>query len=357
VWYSPDLGTTVGKVLGNDDGKSWVLAANFGRSVHLGHDERYDRADEFVEIVTQMWKSWEPGALIVDRSTGQFADPKKVHRTEYKGKFFNVKGTFTVPQSPQGHPVLLQAGQSGRGMAFAGRWADVVFTTFKNKEAGATQYQAIKQAVADSGRDPDEVKIAPAIGVLCAETPELVAEKERLIRDLARPEDGLALLCETLNVDFSDRPVDEPFSDKELAAMSWQGLRDRVITLSGKSNPSVGDFVQYSGRGTVDEGGRFVGSPVEVADQMEDWLGTCCDGFVLAAGYVPGAYEDFARLVVPELQRRGRVKREYAGSTLREGLGLPMSARGGAGATGRATAVDQGDVVASAVVAEATVGP
>ncbi len=299
-------------------------AANFGRDLHLEHDERYDRADEFVEIVTQMWKSWEPDSLVVDKTSGRFADPAKVHRTDYQGKFLRSNGTFTVPRSPQGRPVLLQAGASGRGMAFAGRWADVVFAAMRNKEAGAANYEAIRQAVTDAGRDPDQVKVTPAVTVITAETPELVKQKESLLRGLARPEDGLALLCEVLNVDFSDRPVDEPFSDDELAAMSWQGLRDGVIAASSKSNPSVADFVEFSGRGGLNGSGfPFIGTPEEVADQMEEWYATCCDGFVIAATNVPGSYEDFGRLVVPVLQQRGLVRREYAGGTLRGNLGLP----------------------------------
>ncbi len=334
-------------------------AANFGRSMHLEHDERYDRADEFVEIVEQMWTSWEPGALIVDKQSGRFADPARVHPTRYHGKFFDVHGTFPVPQSPQGHPVLLQAGASGRGMAFAGRWADVVFAAFRNKQAGEAGYAAIKQAAADAGRDPDLVKVVPAVTVITAETPELVAHKEALLRGLARMEDGLALLCEVLNVDFSDRPVDQPFTDAELAAMSWQGLRDGVIAASGKANPSVADFVEFSHRGSLNGSGfPFIGTPEQVADQMQDWFGSCCDGFVLAATNVPGTYEDFARLVVPILQARGLVRREYTGSTLRDNLGLPMPGRDHApAAAGSPPAVDQGDVVAAAVVAEATVGP
>ncbi len=163
------------------------------------------------------------------------------------------------------------------------------------------------------------------MGCVVASTEELAREKNRLMRSLARPEDGLALLCETLNVDFSDRALEEPFTDAELEAMSWHGLRDRVISTSGNSNPSVSDFVTYSGRGTADEGTVFTGTPQQVADQMEEWFGTCCDGFVLSAGSLPGSYEDFARLVVPELQRRGLVKREYTGATLREHLGLPVA--------------------------------
>lgn len=273
-----------------------------------------------------MWDSWDTDALVLDKEADVFADPSKVRRTVFKGDYFDIDGTFTVPASPQGRPILLQAGSSGRGQGFAGRWADVVFTAFRTKEQGVIQYQAIKRAAEAAGRDPESVLVAPAIGVIVAETAELVAQKEKLIRGLARPEDGLALLCETLNVDFSDRDVDAPFSDGELAAMSWQGLRDRVVAMSGKSNPSVRDFVTYSGRGTIDEGGLFTGTPTEVADQLEDWFGECCDGFVLAAASVPGSYEDFARLVVPELQRRGLVKTQYTGSTLRENLGLPMPA-------------------------------
>ncbi len=302
-------------------------ASNFGRKLHLGHDERYDRADEFVDIVTQLWTSWDPDALILDKVTGRFADPAKVHRTEHKGQFFDVSGTFTVPQSPQGHPVLLQAGSSGRGMAFAGRWAEVVFTGFKHKAAGVAIYNSIKQAAADAGRDPDLVKVTPAVGILVGETPELVAQKEQLLRNLAKPQDGLALLCEVLNVDFSDRPLDQPFTNEELEAMSWQGLRNGVLKASGKANPTVADFVHFSGRGTIDEAPMLKGTPEEVADQMEDWFGECCDGFVVAAGSVPGTYEDLARLVVPILQRRGLLRREYTGTTLRDHLGLPRPVR------------------------------
>ncbi|WP_323187301.1 LLM class flavin-dependent oxidoreductase [Streptomyces sp. NBC_00006] len=302
-------------------------AANFGRASHLEHDLRYDRADEFLQIVRDMWTSWDDDALVLDKSSGEFADPGKVRRTAFNGKYFDVNGTFTVPRSRQGHPVLLQAGSSGRGRAFTGRWADVVFTAYSSREAGEKQYRAVKQAVADAGRDPGQVVVAPAIGVVTAETPELVEKKYELIDALARPEDSLALLCEVLNTDLSTRPYDEPFTDKELADMSWQGLRDRVIQLSGTANPSVRDFVQYSGRGSLPKGGStLVGTPTQIADQLETWFGTCCDGFVISAASVPGTYEDFARLIVPELRRRGLVKETYAGDTLRGNLGLPAPA-------------------------------
>jgi FMN-dependent oxidoreductase (nitrilotriacetate monooxygenase family) len=302
-------------------------AANFGRDSHLGHDERYDRADEFLEVVTQLWTSWERDALIMDKSQGRFADPDKVHRTHHNGKYFRLNGTFTVPQSPQGHPVLLQAGASGRGMQFAGRWADIIFTLYKNQAMAIEQYKALKASVAGSGRDPERVAITPAISVITAETEELAHLKADLIRNLARPEDAQCLLGEILNIDFSARPPDLPFDDDELAAMSWQSYRDTVIRLSAKANPTAADFVRFSGRGTLDETPCFVGTPEQVADELQQWYDTCCDGFVLIGTSVPGAYEDFTRLVTPVLQERGLVDREYRGATLRENLSVPLPTR------------------------------
>ena len=302
-------------------------AANFGRSVHVAHDERYDRADEFVEIVRDLWTAWDRDALIIDKPDGMFADPAKVHPTDFDGKYFRVRGTFTVPQSAQGHPVLLQAGASGRGMRFAGAWAEIVFALYKNKQAGVDQYRAIRGAVEAAGRDPDLVTIAPAVTVVTGETEELADQKAQLIRGLARPEDAQALLGEILNIDFSGRPGDLPFADDELAAMSWHGYRDNVIRQSGKSNPTADDFVRFSGRGTLDELPCFIGTPEQVADEMEEWHNACCDGFVVTAATVPGAYEDFGRLVTPILRRRGLVDTDYTGTTLRENLGLPMPER------------------------------
>lgn len=302
-------------------------AANFGRDGHLGHDERYDRADEFVEVVRQLWMTWDRDALVLDKPDGAFADPSKVHTTRHSGTYFRVNGTFTVPQSRQGHPVLLQAGASGRGMQFAGRWADVVFAAYKSREAGVEQYRALREVTAVAGRDPDRLTVAPAIAIVTGETEELARQKAEFIRGLARPADAQALLGEVLNIDFSGRPGDLPFEDEELAAMSWHSLRDTVIRLSGTANPTADDFVRCSGRGTIDEVPVFVGTPAQVVDELEEWHDTCCDGFVLVGTSLPGAYEEFGRYITPELRRRGLVDSEYRGSTLRENLGLPLPER------------------------------
>ena len=303
-------------------------AANFGHAEHLEHDLRYDRADEFMEVVMGHWDTWEDDALIMDKATGRFADPDKVHRLDHVGRYFKSRGPLPVPRSQQGHPVILQAGMSGRGMAFAARWAELVFAAYPNLAAGRKQYAAFKQSFADAGRNPDEIKIAPAVKVVIGETASQAEEKLAIQAATSRPIDGLALLCEVLNVDFSKRPYEKPFTDEELAAVSWHSLRDRVIQGSGKKNPSVKDFVEFSARGTVNEGPNFVGTAVQVADQMEEWFNGACDGFVIQALETPGTYEDFVRLVVPELQRRGLYRTRYSGETLRDTLGLQRPARG-----------------------------
>jgi FMN-dependent oxidoreductase (nitrilotriacetate monooxygenase family) len=301
-------------------------AANFGRSTHIEHDLRYDRADEFMEVVLGLWDSWEEEAILMDRASDRFADPDKVHSLNYKGRFFDSRGPLTVPRSQQGHPVILQAGQSGRGMKFAGRWGELMFAVYSSLAAGQKQYQALRKAVEDEGRDPDLVKIMPEVKIICAPSESQAQDQRDLVASTARPIDGLTLLCEVLNVDFAKRPIDEPFTDAELASVSWHSLRDRVIAVSGKKNPSVRDFVEASGRGTVREGPLFVGTPTQVADQMEEWFGSACDGFVLSATSIPGTYEDIVRLVVPELQRRGLFRKEYSHDTLRGNLGLDKPA-------------------------------
>ena len=305
-------------------------AANFGGEAHPEHDARYDRADEFVEVVLRHWDTWEDDAIVFDRERGVFADPAKVHRLDHRGKWFRSRGPFTVPRSPQGRPVLIQAGQSGRGRRFAARWGELLFVILPRLDIAQRAYREIKAEAAALGRDPDRLYIAPAMYCVVGETRGMAEDKLAYIDKLAHPLDTLVLLSEVLNYDFAARPMDEPFTDADLAGLSGLlALRDRVVQVSGTPHPTTRDFVKHSGRGTVRELPRFVGSPRDVADGLEEWFsGRACDGFVLAATHVPGAYEDFARLVVPELQRRGLFHREYAGATLRENLGLPRAERG-----------------------------
>jgi FMN-dependent oxidoreductase (nitrilotriacetate monooxygenase family) len=303
-------------------------AHNMGADDHLEHDLRYDRADEFLEIVLSHWDSWGDDAIIQDRESGIFADPSKVRRLDHKGKWFKSRGPFTVPRTPQGRPVLIQAGQSGRGKSFAARWGDLVFVIYPNMEVAKRGYRDFKDQVAASGRDPATVRICPAVYCIVGETEAAAEEKRALIDGLARPVDGLSLLSEALNYDFASKALDDAFTDDELAGIKGlQALRDRVVASSGKRNPTLRDFVEITGRGTIREFPVFCGTPKRVADEMQAWLeGGACDGFVLAATHMPGTYEEFVRLVVPELQRRGVFRKEFTGTTLRENLGLPRAA-------------------------------
>ena len=303
-------------------------AMNMGRGAHLEHDLRYDRADEFMEVVMGHWNSWEDGAIVLNKETGQFADPKKVHRLDHKGKFFDSRGPFTVPRSPQGHPVIIQAGQSGRGRRFASRWAELVFVAYHGIENGKRDYKIMKDEVAAAGRNPEDLKITAAVYPVVAETRAEAEDMVALIDKLPKDIDKLSLLSEVLNFDFSTKGIDEPFSDEELASISGvQTMRDRVLAVSGKAHPTTRDFIDISGRGTFHDHTRMIGSVKDVADGLEQWFTErACDGFVVAASHVPGAYEDFVKLVVPELQRRGLYHKDYAGVTLRENLGLARPA-------------------------------
>jgi FMN-dependent oxidoreductase (nitrilotriacetate monooxygenase family) len=305
-------------------------ARNMGHASHDEHDRRYDRADEFMEVVLGHWDAWDDDAIVADRGTGLFAHPDKVHRLDYNGKFFRSRGPFTVPRSAQGHPVIIQAGQSGRGTTFAARWAECVFVAYHALARGKIEYAAFKDKIAAAGRDPALVKVCTAAYPVVAETRAEAEDKLALIDSLPKEVDSLSLLSEVLNFDLSRQPIDQPFTQEEMD--SWtgaQGQRERLRRELGGRMPTPRDFIDITHRGTFRDHPRFVGSPKDVADGMEEWfVGRACDGFVIAASHVPGAYEDFSRLVVPELQRRGLHQRDYAGPTLRDNLGLPRPAPG-----------------------------
>lgn len=305
-------------------------ALNMGATRHIEHDKRYDRADEFMEVVMGHWDTWEDGAIVADRQSGLFAHPEKVRRLDYKGEHFASRGPFTVPRSAQGHPVIIQAGSSGRGQRFAARWAECIFVAYHALDQAQRDYAAFKALVAAAGRDPDKVFVCAGVYPIVAETRAEAEDHAALIDALPKEIDSLSLLSEVLNFDFSRQPIDEPFTQEEID--SWtgvQGMRDRIRRELGNRMPSPRDFINITRRGTLHDHPRFVGTPKDVADGLEEWFETrACDGFVVAASHVPGAYEDFSRLVIPELQRRGLFHLDYTGPTLRENLGLDRPATG-----------------------------
>jgi FMN-dependent oxidoreductase (nitrilotriacetate monooxygenase family) len=299
-------------------------AQNFGVSQVLGHDERYDRADEFLEATTALWDTWDDDALVLDRDGGVFADPEAVHELDHHGEWFDVRGPLTVPRSPQGRPVLLQAGSSGRGRDFASRWAEVIFTGDPGIEVARSHYQDQKSRIAELGRDPDLVRMLPMAYAVVGETRAQAEDRERvLLEDLVDPMASLTLLSELMNHDFSGLGLGDPITDELIESVSGiRGLVQNLRAHIGGDTVTLGDLAGH--RATLLQGPRFVGTGRDVADQMQEWFDTgACDGFVLAATHCPGAYEDVCRMVVPELQRRGIFRDRYTGSTLRDHLGLP----------------------------------
>ncbi len=303
-------------------------AQNYGFTQVLDHDARYDRADEFLEATTGLWDTWDDDALVLDREGGTFADPDKVRELNYEGEWFKVRGPLTVPRSPQGRPVLLQAGSSGRGRDFAGRWAELIFTGDPGIEVARSHYKDQKDRIAELGRDPATVKMCPMAYTVVGESRAQAEEREQLfLNELVDPQASLTLLSELMNHDFSSMALDDPITDELIESVS--GIRGLVKNL----RQHIGDDITLADlaghRATLLQGPRFVGTGTEVADQMEEWFeGDACDGFVIAATHVPGAYEDVVRLVVPELQRRGVFRDRYTGSTLRDHLGIARPARG-----------------------------
>jgi FMN-dependent oxidoreductase (nitrilotriacetate monooxygenase family) len=302
-------------------------AQNFSVKQHAEHDRRYDRAEEFIDVVSRLWDSWEDGAIVGNRQSGTFAEPEKVHELNHHGEFFDVRGPLTVPRSPQGRPVIIQAGQSGRGRQFAAKWADLIFTGDPSQAVAAEHYREQKALVSEHGRDADAVRVLPMVYVIVGETEQIARDKESIfLNDLVHPMASLTLLSEVTNHDFSGHGLDDVVTDELIDSVSGiRGLVQGVKRHIGDETLTLRVLANH--RATLLQGPRFVGTGEQIADQMDDWFQSrSCDGFVIAATHFPGAFEDFVRLVVPELQRRDLMRTAYIGSTLRDNLGLERPA-------------------------------
>jgi alkanesulfonate monooxygenase SsuD/methylene tetrahydromethanopterin reductase-like flavin-dependent oxidoreductase (luciferase family) len=228
-----------------------------------------------------------------------------------------------VPRTPQGHPVVIQAGASARGKEFSARWGELIFVAPRDFDAAKDDYAVLKAGAAAAGRDPDSMKIANLFYPIVAETRAEAEDKRAAYEKLSTEMDQLSLLSEALNFDFATKGLDEAFTDDEINGIQgMQAMRDRV-TSTGVKNPTVRDFMTITRRGLLHEGNTVVGDAKGVADEMERWFNEpSCDGFVIGPTHQPGTFEDFVKFVVPELQKRGIYRKDYTGSTLRDHLGL-----------------------------------
>ncbi|MGI9614271.1 MAG: LLM class flavin-dependent oxidoreductase [Acidimicrobiales bacterium] len=304
-------------------------ARNMGLAEAIDHDTRYDRADEFMEVVHGHWDTWADDALVLDQENGLFANGDRVQRLDHAGDEFLSRGPFTVPRTPQGHPVVIQAGQSGRGQRFAARWGELLFVSHGKIERAKAAYDKVRTEAAAIGRDPDQMRITNLVFPVAGRTLAEAEDKKAAYDELPNDIDELSLLSEGLNFDFSTKGLDDPFTDEELEGLSGiQAIRDRVMDHTGNPHPTVRDFMRVTGRANLSH--AVVGGPTELADHFEEWFTEpACDGFVIGGSYTPGTFEDFVEIVVPELQRRGLVRSDYTGTSLRDHLGLPRPPVGG----------------------------
>jgi FMN-dependent oxidoreductase (nitrilotriacetate monooxygenase family) len=298
-------------------------AWNFSKEKHPEHSVRYERAKEFVEVVSSLWDSWEDEAIIADKESGIFADPDKVHYVNHKGNEFSVKGPLNLPRSPQGRPVIIQAGASETGQQLAAQTAEVIFTAWQTLKEAQLFYKNVKSLLASNGRSPDCLKIMPGIFPVIGATEDEAREKEAQLQELVLPAVGLSMLSVSLNVDLSKYPLDGPLP--ELPNLDHiNGGKSRFTLVSDMAKREGLTIRQLINRVTGARGHRTIyGTPIQIADQLEEWfVNQACDGFNIMPPYLPGGLEEFVNLVVPELQRRGLYRTEYTGTTLREHLGL-----------------------------------
>jgi len=302
-------------------------ARNFGGGVHPAKETRYRRAREFVEVVSGLWDSFDDGALTFDREKAQFYDPAKLHVLNHEGEFFRVRGPLMVPKSPQGRPIVVQAGASEDGRQLAAETAEVVFTAQQTFEDARTFYGDVKRRAREAGRDPDTILIMPGFGVLVRETQAEADAAFQQLQDLINPDVGVSLLSRYLATDISKYDIDGPLPELPSGGdvFSRAGLLMEAARRDGLTIRQLYQKIA-GGRGHF----QLVGSVQHVADVMESWFtGGAADGFNLIPPVFPIAVEQIVQHLVPELQRRGLFRTAYEGKTLRQKLGLPtpVSAR------------------------------
>ena len=294
-------------------------AANFGRS-HPKHAERYAVAEEFVDVVNGLWDCWEDGAIVIDHATGQYIDPAKVHRLDHHGAYFTVRGPLNIGRCPQGRPVILQAGASEPGQQLAARTADVVFAVVQDLDEAVASYAALKARLPAFGRDPDALCVLPGVMPVLGSTQDEAKRKLDQLQSYVTPTNALKMLSNRLGQDMSAYAFDDLVPDLPLPDTS-HGFARTMLAKARREAMTVRDLYNL----TAAARGHWVlcGTPESVADTLETWfVRHAADGFNILPPYFPGGFDDFVDQVVPILQARGLFRRDYAGSTLRDHLGL-----------------------------------
>jgi N-acetyl-S-(2-succino)cysteine monooxygenase len=296
-------------------------AGNFNLDTHVDHALRYERAIEFYEVVAGLWDSWEADAFLRDKQSGVWFDRDKMHFLDHHGKHFHVRGPLNSPRTPQGRPVVAQAGSSEPGRELAARTADVVFTAQTELAAAREFFADVKGRTARYGRTPDDIKIMPGITPVIGRTMEEAREKYEQLQALLPDDVALAALARfTRGIDIFSYPLHGPMPDLP-EANSAKSRQKLIMDMARRGNLSL---IQTARAVSAAQGHRvLVGTPQYIADELQEWLeADAADGFNVICNYYPGPFEQFSNLVIPELQRRGIFRTAYTGSTLRDHLGL-----------------------------------
>ena len=299
-------------------------ATNYSRN-HPDHALRYEIADEYLQVTQGLWDSWDDDAVVRNRETGQFFDRDKLHTLNHKGRFFQVAGPLNIGRSPQGQPVIFQAGSSDAGIDLAGKYADAVFTHSPSVEETRSFLRKVKASAVVHGRQADDVKIFPGIGPVVGATQEEAEAKYQAIRELLSVEEALAYLGRYFDHhDFSQYPLDEPFPELgEIGRNSFRSTTDR-IKADAKAR---GLTLRQVALEAATPRSQFVGTGARVADEIIRWVDEgAADGFILGFPVLSQGLDDFITHVIPVLEARGRYQRTLPGSTLRDHLGLPRKA-------------------------------
>ena len=297
-------------------------ALNFSREQHQEHELRYERANEFVDVVTGLWDCWDDGAIVADKTSGRYIDPAKVRPLDHKGRFFQVKGPINMTRAPQGHPVLIQAGGSPSGLELAARTADVVFSVVQELDGAKQAYADLKGRMAKYGRTPDHLAVLPGVMPIVGRTESEAKDRLSLLQSWLTPSNALVLVSGRIGYDVSGYPLDGPVPAPPPGETGSQTFHKVLAEAARNRNMTLRDLYNL----TAAARGHWVicGTPAHIADTLEEWfVAGAADGFNILPPYFPGAFADFVDLVVPELQRRGLFRRGYEGTTLRDHFGLP----------------------------------
>ena len=296
-------------------------AKNFSRSDLPNHAERYEMAREFLDVSFKLWEGWQPGAIVKNKTTGQYSDENKIHAANHQGRFFQVQGPLNISRSPQGRPVIIEAGSSPAGQKLAAETAEVVFTAAASLDEGQAFYRSQKRFVEEAGRHPEHLLILPGVMPIVGHTREEAMATWHQLNEWVDIDNGIEQLSTRFGVDISHYPLDEPLPDIEVAEAGQSRVK-LLLELAKRENLTL---KQLAAVAAGSRGHRvIIGTAQDIADDFQQWLEQeGADGFNIMPAVLPNQLALFVELVIPELQRRGLFRTEYQFTTLRENLGLP----------------------------------